>query len=157
MHSSPTTFPLVTWPLLVVALTLGACGSLDPGRKYLVTNALGEKLRNKTTVWATLPAGCPTVTLSLPAGQQGLTVTYREPSTNATGSPLTNLLLTSLYLGAPNGQAQAIRIWANDPRGGATVTIRNIVPPAPEVKLCITATNLAGQESPPSPPTQPKQ
>jgi hypothetical protein len=154
MLSSPTTLHLVRWPLLAVALTLGACGSMDPGAKHLATNALGEKLRSKTTVGAILPAGCPTVTVSLPTGQNGLIVTYSEPSTNATGSPLTNLLFTTIYIGASNGQTQAIRIWTNDPRGGATVTIRNIVPPAPEVRLCVTATNVAGQESPPAPLTE---
>jgi len=155
MPTSPTTLH-IGWPILAVAVTLGACGSMDPGSKVLATNALGEKLRSKTTVGATLPAGCPTITASVPAGQNGVTVTYREPSTNATGSPLTNLLLTSIYLGAPNGQTHAIRILTNDPRGGATVTVRNVLPPAPEVRLCVTATNLAGQESPSAPPTQPK-
>ena len=155
MPTCPTTLHR-GWPLFAVTLTLVGCGSMDPGGKVLATSASGEKLRSKTTVGATLPAGCPAVTASVPAGQNGLTITYREPSTNATGSPLTNLLLTSIYIGVPNGQTHAIRIWTNDPRGGAIVTVRNVLPSAPEVRLCVTATNLAGQESPPAPPAQPK-
>jgi hypothetical protein len=151
----PTTVHL-RWPILAVALALGACGIMDSGVKLHATNALGQELRNRTTLGATLPAGCSTVTASLPAGQKnGFTITYLEPSTNATGSPLNNLLLTSIYIGTAKGQTQVIRIWTNDPRGGGTVTIRDVVPPAPEFRLCVTATNLAGQESPPAPPTQP--
>jgi hypothetical protein len=156
MLSLPTTLHLVGWPLLVVPLTLGACRNIDSGVKLHATDALGHDLRNRTTVGVTLPAGCSTVAASLPAGKNGFTLTYLEPSTNATGSPLTNLLLTSIYIGTPNGQSQVTRIWTNDSRGGGTVTIQNVVPPAPEFRLCVTATNLAGQESPPAPPTQPK-
>ena len=142
-----------TWLLLAAGMALTAC---ETGQLLLEKNAQGDELRKETTIGVTLPAGCPTVTVSLPAGQNGLTVTYREPSTNGTGSPLTNLLYTTIYIGMPNGQTQAIRIWTNDPRGGATVTIRNVVPPAPEVRLCVTATNWARQESPPAPPIPPK-
>ena len=156
MVSSSITIHLIRGSLITVVLALGACGSMDSGVKLLATNALGQELRNKTTVGATLPAGCSTVTASLPAGKTGFTLTYLEPSTNATGSPLTNLLLTSIYIGTANSQTQVTRIWTNDPRGGGTITIHNVVPPAPEVRICITATNLAGQESLPAQPTQPK-
>ena len=153
MQTFPITAPLMTWPLLALTVALAACGSIDPGTTYLATNRTGEKLRTKTIVGATVPAGCPTTPASLPTGPNGFTITYREPSTNATGSPLTNLLLTSIYLSSPKGQTQVIRIWTNDPRGGGTVIIRNIIPPAPELRVCVTATNIAGQES--SPVSQP--
>ncbi|MEO5956034.1 MAG: hypothetical protein ABIR36_10145 [Nitrospiraceae bacterium] len=149
MQTSPTTVHLIQWPLLAMALALAACGVLNPGVKYLATNGTGEKLQTKTTVGAEVPAACTTTTVSVPVGPNGFTVTYREPSTNVTGAPLTNLLLTSIYLSSPKGQTQVIRTWAKDPRGGGTVTIRNIVPPDPEVRVCVTATNIAGQESPP--------
>jgi hypothetical protein len=71
MLSPATTFHLVGWPLLVVPLTLGASGSMDSGVKLHATDALGQELRNRTTLGATLPAGCSTVTASLPAGKNG--------------------------------------------------------------------------------------
>ena len=40
---------------------------------------------------------------------------------------------------------QAIRIWTNDPHGGALVTIHNVPAPAQELGLCVTATNWARQ------------
>lgn len=156
MQASPIIVHLIKWPLLTMALSLAACGSIGPGVTYLATNGTGEILRTKTTVGVTVPAGCPTTPASLPTGPNGFTITYREPTTNATGSPLTNLLLTSIYLSSPKGQTQVIRIWTNDPRGGGTVTIRNIIPPVPELRVCVTATNIAGQESAPVSQPQPK-
>lgn len=156
MQASPTIVHLIKWPLLTMALSLAACGSISPVVTYLATNGTGEILRTRTTVGATAPAGCPTTTVSIPTSPNGLTVSYREPATNATGSPLTNLLLTSVYLSSPTGQTQVIRIWTNNPRGGGTVTIRNIIPAAPQVRICVTATNIAGQESAPVSQPQPK-
>ena len=156
MQASPTIVHLIKWPLFTMAASLVACGSIGPGVTYLATNGTGEKLRTKTIIGATVPTGCPTTPASLPTGPNGFTITYREPSTNATGSPLTNLLLTSIYISSPKVQTQVIRIWANDPRGGETVTIRNIIPAAPQVRICVTATNIAGQESAPVSQPQPK-
>lgn len=156
MQASPTIVQRMTWPLLAMALALAACGVLAPGVKYQATNEAGENLQTKTTVAAEVPAACTTASVPIPVGPNGFTVTYREPSTNVTGAPLTNLLLTSIYLNAPKGQTQVIRVWAKDPRGGGTVTVRNIVPPAPEVRVCVTATNMAGQESPPITKSQTK-
>ncbi|MDP1768480.1 MAG: hypothetical protein Q8L74_06705 [Nitrospirota bacterium] len=156
MQPSPTIVHLIKWPLLTVALSLAACGSISPGVTYLATNGTGEKLRTKTTVGTTAPDGCPTTTVSVPTSPNGLTVSYREPSTNAVGTLLTNLLLTSVYISSPHSQTQVIRIWTNDPRGGGTVTIRNIIPAAPQVSICVTSTNIAGHESAPVSQPQPK-
>lgn len=156
MRTSPTTVHLMKWPLLAMALSMAACGVLAPGVQYLATNGTGENLQTKTTTAAEVPAACTTASVPIPVGPKGFSVTYREPSTNVTGAPLTDLLLTSIYLNVPKGQTQVIRVWAKDPRGGGTVTVRNIAPSAPEVRVCVTATNLAGQESHTATPSQPK-
>lgn len=156
MQASPTIVHLIKWPLLTMALSLAACGSIGPGATYLATNGTGENLQTKTTIAAEVPAACTTASVPVPVSPKGFTVTYREPSSNVTGAPLTNLLLTSIYLNVPKGQTQVIRVWAKDPRGGGIVTVRNIVPSAPQVRICVTATNLAGQESPPVTQPQPK-
>ena len=139
--------------LLAATMALTAC---ETGQMLLEKNAQGAELRKETTVGVPLPPGCPTLTTSLPAGQFGLTVSYQEPTTSQTGDPLANLAYTTIYLSWPKAQTKAIRIWTNDAHGGALVTIRDIPVPAQELGLCVTATNWTRQESPPTPPTQPK-
>ena len=156
MQASSTIFRRMTRPLLAMALALAACSALTPGIQYPATNGAGESLQTKTTVAVEAPAACTTSSAPVPVGPKGVTITYREPITNVKGAPLTNLLLTSIYLNAPKGQTQVIRVWAKDPKGGGTVIVRNIVPSSPEVRVCVTATNLAGQESPPITQPQPK-
>ena len=156
MQTSPTIVHLLKWPPLTMALLLAACGSIGPGITYLATNGTGKILRTETTVGITAPDGCPTTTVSVPTSPNGLTISYREPSANVAGTLLRNLLLTSVYISSPHSQTQVIRIWTNDPRGGGAVTIRNIIPAAPQVRICVTATNIAGYESAPVSQPQPK-
>ena len=156
MQPSSIIFRRMTGPLLAMTLSLAACSVLAPGVQYLATNGTGESLQTKTSTATEVPANCTTASAPVPVGSNGFTVTYREPITNVKGAPLTNLLLTSIYLNAPKGQTQVIRVWAKDPKGGGTVIVRNIVPSSPEVRVCVTATNLAGQESPPITQPQPK-
>ena len=138
------------WLLLLAGFALGACGTgRTGGPRVLVKDAQGDELRKETTLGATMPPGCATSTTSIPAGKKSLTVSYQEPTTDHSGPPL-QLLFTTVYLSSPGGQAQAIRVWTNDARGGAMVTIKNIAPPAQEFALCVTATNWAWQESPPA-------
>lgn len=146
--------------LLGVSLALTACipGQMSFGaeQRHFEKNAQSEELRNETTVVAPLPPGCPTHTRSLPAGHPPLTVSYQEPNVDENNVPLKDLAYTTIYVSAPHSTAQAIRVWTNDPHGGALVTIYDVPAPAQEVELCVTATNWARQESEPAPPTQPK-
>ena len=141
--------PCWRWLLLVAGLTLAACATGGP--KGLVKDAQGDELRKETTLGVTLPPGCPPITTSIPAEKKKLTVSYQEPTLDHGGI---FLAFTTIYLSSPRGQAQAIRVWTNDAHGGAIVTIKNIAVPAQEFALCVTATNWAGQESPPALPTR---
>ena len=106
-------------------------------------------------------SGCPfppaarLIPRALPAGQTHLTVSYHEPTADENNAPLKDLAYTTIYVAALHSAAQAIRVWTNDPHGGALVTIHNVPAPAQEVGLCVTATNWARKESVPAPPTQP--
>jgi hypothetical protein len=138
--------------LLAATMALTACGT---GQMHLKKNAQSDELRKETTTGVPLPPGCQTQTMSLPAGQTHLTVSYQEPTTDENKVPLKDLAYTTIYVSAPHSTAQAIRVWTNDPHGGARVTIHNVPAPAQEVELCVTATNWARKESVPAPPTQP--
>jgi hypothetical protein len=138
--------------LLVATMALTAC---ETGQRLLEKNAQSDELRKETTVGVPLPPGCPTHTKSLPTGQTHLTVSYQEPTADVNNAPLKDLAYTTIYVNAPNSSAQAIRIWTNNPHGGALVTIHDVPAPAQELGLCVTATNWARKESVPAPPTQP--
>ena len=141
-----------------MALTACALGqvSLGIGQRHLEKNAQSEELRKETTEGVPPPPGCPTYTRGFPAGQTHLTVSYQEPTTDENNVPLKDLAYTTIYVSAPHSTAQAIRVWTNDPHGGALVTIHDILAPAQKVEFCVTATNWARKESAPALPTQPK-
>jgi hypothetical protein len=150
-HTTIGIIPYATAGLLLTAtMALAGC---ETGLALLEKNAQSEELRKETTVGVPLPPGCPTHTRALSAGQTHLTVSYQEPTKDKNGVELKELAYTTIYVSAPHKTAQAIRVWTNDPKGGAHVTIHNIPAPAQEVGLCVTATNWARQESEPAPPT----
>ena len=68
---------------------------------HLEKNAQSDELRKETTVDAPLPSGCPTHTMSLPAGQTHLTVSYQEPTIDENEVPLKDLPYTTIYVSAP--------------------------------------------------------
>ena len=72
---------------------------------------------------------------------------YLEPTKSQNGALLTDLAYTTIYLSAKGTPTTAIRVWTNDPHGGAQVTISDIPVPTSEIGLCVTATNWAGKES----------
>jgi hypothetical protein len=145
--------PYATAGLLFIApMALAGC---ETGRALLEKHAQSEELRKETTVGVPLPPGCPTHTRTRSAEQTHLTVSYQEPTVDENNVPLKDLAYTTIYVSALHSAAQAIRIWTNDPHGGARVTIHNVPAPAQELKLCVTATNWARQESEPAPPTKP--
>ena len=142
-----------TWLLLAAGMALTAC---ETGQLLLEKNAQDDELRKETTVCGPLASSCLTLTMSLPAGKNGLTVSYQEPTTNQNGVLLTDLAYTTIYLSSPRAQTNAIRIWTNDAHGGALVTIRNMPVPAQELGLCVTATTWDRKESGPAPLAQAK-
>ena len=148
--------PYATASLLLTAtMALAGCAT-GQGQAILGKNAQSEELRKETTAGVPFPPGCPTHTMALPAGQTHLTVSYQEPNVDENKVPLKDLAYTTIYVSAPHSTAQAIRVWTNDPHGGALVTIHNVPAPAQEVALCVTATNWARKESAPAPLIQPK-
>lgn len=107
-------------------------------------DAQSDELKKETrTLDVKLPPECATSKASISTWQKGLTVSYTEPKMQELG-------YTTIYLTAPGSQAQAIRVWTNDARGGANVVVRNIAAPAQDFAVCVTATSWGGKESPPA-------
>ncbi|BFU96750.1 MAG: protein of unknown function [Nitrospira sp.] len=131
--------------LVALGLLSAACETLTS--KTLVKNALSEELRKETTLDPVLPSDCPTLTVSLPEGKQKIIVSYREPTQDQNGIALTTLAFTTIYLTGPESKPKAFRIWTNDARGGAQVTIRDIPVSDREAGVCVTATNWGGKQS----------
>lgn len=133
---------------IYVCLFVGLIGTgCETEQLSLQKSAMTTELRKETRTGMTLPAGCPALTKSFPATQTSLTVSYLEPTKNQNGALLTDLAYTTIYLSAKGSPTTAIRIWTNDARGGAQVTISDIPVTASEIGLCVTATNWAGKES----------
>ena len=143
---------IIPYTMASLLLLVPALAGCETGRAL---NAQSEELRNETTVGVPLPPGCATHTRARSAEQTHLTVSYQEPTVDKNGARLKELAYTTIYVSAPHKTAQAIRVWTNDPKGGAPVTIHNVPAPAQELTLCVTATNWARQESEPAPPTKP--
>ncbi len=140
---------LVAWGLLSAG-----CQTLDT--KVLDKSASSDDLKKETTLDPVLPSGCPSLTASIPEGQNKMSVSYREPTLDQNGAPLTTLAFTTLYVSGAQSKTTAFRIWTNDARGGALVTVREIPVPNRETGICVTATNWGRKESQPAaaaPPT----
>ncbi len=141
---------LVRWVLCATGLLLAACST---GPRLIEKDAQSDEIRKATTLSATLPAGCPTLRATIPAGNKDVTVSYDEPTTIESGIPLTDLAYTTVYLSTSDGRVQSIKILTVNPRGGAHVKLTHVVTPAGEFGLCATATNRYSKESSPTPIT----
>jgi hypothetical protein len=141
------------WSAIGVGIILAACETGPAGlgsSKLIQKSAQSEELKKETLSGVSLPQGCPSVKTTLQPDKKSMTVSYQEPAADQGGAPLKDLAYTTLYLSFSRGENKAIRVWTNDARGGATVTIRDIAVPSQEVGLCVTATNWARKESPPA-------
>jgi hypothetical protein len=134
--------------LFIFGFTLAACETTGP--TALEKSALDSELKNETLSGSTWPSGCPTVTMNLPAGKSDITVSYQEPATTQNGTPLADLAYTTIYVSTAKTAPRAIRVWTNNPHGGAPVTVKDIPVSSQEVGICVTATNWARQESGPA-------
>ncbi|SLM49279.1 protein of unknown function [Nitrospira japonica] len=137
-----------TLTLLALGLLSAGCQTFDS--KVLEKNASSNELRKETTLDPVLPSGCPTVTMSLPEGRNKMEVSYREPTLDQNGIALTTLAFTTVYVSSVQSKTTAFRIWTNDARGGALVTVRDIPVQDREAGICVTATNWGRKESAPA-------
>jgi len=134
--------------VLALGLLSAGCQTLDSN--VIEKNVSSEELRKETTLDPVLPSGCPSVTMSLPEGRNKMAVSYREPTQDQNGVPLTTLAFTTLYVSSAPSKTAAFRIWTNDARGGALVTVRDVPVADREAGICVTATNWARKESGPA-------
>jgi hypothetical protein len=139
--------------LVALGLLSAGCETLDS--RVLDKSASSDDLKKETTLDPALPSGCPSLTMSIPEGKNKMSVSYREPTHDQNGAPLTTLAFTTVYVSGAQSKPTAFRIWTNDAHGGALVTVREIPVPDRETGICVTATNWARKESQPAaaPPT----
>ena len=101
----------------------------------------------------TIPAPPPCLTTArttVTDKKQSITIAYTEPTTQADGSPLTNLAKTSIYRNHGNGFIRTKEIPATNPKGGGQISETVFIAVGPgetiETTICVTATNSLGQE-----------
>ena len=130
-------------------------------RQTLSRFALALLLCFATSFWScagirqsTLP--CPnTVQAKVSATKPTVHVSYREPSRTVEEDPLTSLAKTSIYYDLGHGRSLAKEVPATHLSGGGEVSESITVPIKAGieqlVKICVTATDTEGNESPMTP------
>jgi tetratricopeptide (TPR) repeat protein len=93
----------------------------------------------------------PQIAIPLAKKTIEIRLSYDEPTTNKDGSPLTDLVKTTIYYDVGNGPVKAVDVPATSPNGGGAV-VRSVMIPVSEdqksqVTFWITATDRRGNES----------
>jgi hypothetical protein len=93
----------------------------------------------------------PSAPLPIPADRT-ISIKYTEPTTQQNGQPLGYLSHTTIYYDVGGGAREYTKHSATAVTGGGPVA-RNVVIPAgtgnnPTAKICVTATNSAGEGPP---------
>ena len=99
---------------------------------------------------------CPdTIQAKLNATKSTIHVSYTEPSMNLKGDPLTSLAKTSIYYDIGHGRTLAKEVPATQLSGGGeiseTITVPAKIQGEQSVRICVTATDSHGNESPSTP------
>jgi len=85
---------------------------------------------------------------------EGIKVEYQEPVTNANGTPLVDLALTSIFYDKGQGAVKALDVPATSPTGGGVISQIIQVPVGDneeiDVKVWAIAVDLSGLPSLPS-------
>jgi len=80
-----------------------------------------------------------------------ITVTYTEPGSNKTGTPLTDLDYTTIYVSPEGGTDFTAQVNATSPTGGGNIVEKIIVPVLVDeevnVRVWATATDTSGNKS----------
>jgi hypothetical protein len=116
-----------------VPLTVSACVSLPSSNR--------------------VPAHCPpTVQTTVTADRNTVRISYEEPVKQMNGMPLNTLSHTTIYYDIGDGAVEYTKHIATSVHGGGQVKREILVPVDPgktlNVRLCITASNSAGEGLP---------
>ena len=137
--------------ILLIGMVFGgwACTIASPAG---IVRKASEFTIREVTIY---PTPCtPSPEIRVKSTNPTITVSYREPTTNKDGTPLTDLKWTTIYFGLKKDSVKAIDVWTNDARGGGSVEIQDIPIPVRQNEevlevLCVTATDWSGNEEPP--------
>jgi hypothetical protein len=134
----------VASPVLMLGLPYHASGATSGFVCILAEDAAGN-----------VSPGVRCVTLAVPARPATEhTVEFREPATNADGTPLQDLVSIRVYWRVDGGPEAVAAYPASSPTGGDLRRVRLTVPATSgTLTITITAVDAAGNESPRSVPT----
>ena len=139
--------------ILLIGIVFGgwACTIVSPASPARIVRKAREFTIREVTIY---PTPCtPSPEIRVKSTKPTITVSYREPTTNKDGTPLTDLKWTTIYFGLKKDSVKAIDVWTNDSRGGGSVEIQDIPIPVRQNEevlevLCFTATDWSGNEEP---------
>jgi hypothetical protein len=125
------------------------------GRSFLIAftaAALGWSGCSGGPSVATEPLRCPAVVQAKVSPEKPtVMVSYTEPSVNLAGGPLGGLAKTTIYYDLGAGRVPAKEVPATAATGGGriseTITVPLSQPAETAVRICVTATDLHGNES----------
>ena len=140
--------------ILLIGMVFGgwACTIASPASPAGIIRKASEFTIREVTKY---PTPCtPSPEIRVKSAKPTITVSYREPTTNKDGAPLTDLKWTTIYFGLKKDSVKAIDVWTNDARGRGYVEIQDIPIPVRQNEevlevLCVTATDWSGNEEPP--------
>ena len=88
--------------------------------------------------------------MTITAQNPSITVSYKEPTTRADGTPLTNLAKTTIYRNQGSGFIRTKEVPATNAKGGGQISETVLIQVGPDqsidTTICVTATNSFGQE-----------
>jgi len=140
--------------ILLIGMVFGgwACTIASPASPARIVRKASEFTIREVTKY---PTPCtPSPEIRVKSTKPTITVSYREPTSNKDGTPLTELKWTTIYFGLKKDSVKVIDVWTNDARGGGSVEIQDIPIPVRQNEevlevLCATATDWSGNEEPP--------
>jgi len=141
-----------------IAMGLGTLGALITAltRSPVQADAPKAPPLGKPFLFALMLSGCiaaPAYAVTVTVEGTQVRLAYEEPTQNRTGTPLTDLLRTSIYYAIPPGTMPHLctDTPASAPTGGATIEAICLVPvlqdQEADVRFTVTATDTSGNAS----------
>lgn len=97
----------------------------------------------------------PFASLTVPPERTSVQISYREPTQRSDGTPLTDLVKTTIFQDSGQGFVKVKDVKATEETGGGliqeTIPILDKTETARTIRICVTATNAVGQTSAGSP------
>ncbi len=129
---------------IVVPLVVGTWGCQHSDTEQMAQSSSVEKITCPRSTKVLVNSAKPTVTVS-----------YQEPTRSSDDTLLQDLVKTTIYFDVGDGTEKAMEVPATNPKGGGRIT-QTITIPVKGNKdisavICVTATDISGNEGSPTP------